>query len=193
LFISSLSIVAIALVLPFTQLGAIFGFVAPPPLFFVALAILLGAYLLLAEVVKNWFYKRHAYRIEQVLVPKRAFYVPRTARLMQDMIAVISLRYEDEFSIESFTEDSNSAINYPINPNHMARNLQYLRRSGLISVDWNKRTIKREKSLNEYVKKSIIGGPMWPIIGEDWRKINAIILNKRGKVNAEYQELLTKQ
>jgi len=105
LFISSLSIVAIALVLPFTQLGAIFGFVAPPPLFFVALAILLGAYLLLAEVVKNWFYKRHAYRIEQVLVPKRAFYVPRTARLMQDMIAVISLRYEDEFSIESFTED----------------------------------------------------------------------------------------
>ena len=112
---------------------------------------------------------------------------------MQDMIAVISLRPEDEFSIESFTEDLNSAINYPINSNQMARNIQYLTRSGLISVDWNRRIIKREKSLNEYVKKSIIGGQMWPTIGEDWRKINAIILNKQGKVNAEYQELLTKQ
>jgi Mg2+-importing ATPase len=191
LLISSLSIVTFALVIPFTPIGAIFGFVAPPPMFFVALAILLGAYLVLAEAVKNWFYKRHAYRIEQVLLPKRAVYVPRTARLMQDMIAVIGLRYEDEFSIESFTEDSKSAINYPINSNHMARNLQYLRRSGLISIDWNKRTIKREKSLNEYVKKHIIDGPMWSTIGEDWRKINAMILNKREKVNAEYQELLT--
>ena len=66
---------------------------------------------------------------------------------MQDMIATISLRVEDEFTIESLTEDLNSAITYPINSNQMARNLQYLRRSGLISVDWNKRTIKREKSL----------------------------------------------
>ena len=112
---------------------------------------------------------------------------------MQDMIATISLRAENEFSIDSLTEDLNSAIAYPINSNQMARNLQYLRRSGLISVDWNKRTIKREKSLSEYVKKSIIGGPMWPTIGEDWRKINAIILNKQGEVNVEYQELLPKQ
>ena len=29
------------------------------------------------------------------------------------MIAVISLRSEDEFSIESLTDDLNSAINYP--------------------------------------------------------------------------------
>ncbi len=112
---------------------------------------------------------------------------------MQDMIATLSLRAEDEFSIDSLTEDLNSAIAYPINPNQMARNLQYLRRSGLISVDWNKRNIKREKSLDDYVKKSIIGGQMWATIGEDWRKINAIVLNKHGEVNADYQELLEKQ
>jgi hypothetical protein len=112
---------------------------------------------------------------------------------MQDMIATISLRTEDEFSIESLTDDLNSAITYPINSNQMARNLQYLRRSGLISVDWNKRTIKREKSLAEYVKKSIIGGPMWPNISDDWRKINNILLNKHGAVNIEYQQLLPKQ
>jgi hypothetical protein len=162
-------------------------------LFFVALALLLGAYLLFAEVVKYWFYKRHAYRIEQVLVPKRALYITRAAKLMQDMIATISLYSEDEFSIESLTEDLNSAISYPINSNQMARNLQHLRRSGLISVDWSKRTIKREKSLGDYVKKSIVGGPMWSTLSEDWRKINVILLNKHEEVNAEYQELLAKQ
>lgn len=193
LVISAIAILAFALILPFTPLGEVFGFVAPPSLFFVTLTLLLGAYLVLAEFVKNWFYKRHAYRIEQVLVPKRTLYVTRTAKLMQDMIATISLRVEDEFTIESLTDDLNSAITYPINSNQMARNLQYLRRSGLISVDWSKRTIKREKSLGDYVKKSIIGGPMWPNIREDWRKINNILLNKHGAINVEYQQLLPKQ
>ncbi len=193
LVISSVAIVTFALLIPFTPLGPIFGFVQPPLLFYVILAILLGSYLLLAEFVKNWFYKRNAFRIEQVLVPKRTFYVNRTAKLMQDMIATISLRTEDEFTIESLTDDLNSAITYPINSNQMARNLQYLRRSNLISVDWNKRTIKREKALSEYVKKSIIGGPMWLNIREDWQKIYNILLNKHGAVNAEYQQLLIKE
>ncbi len=112
---------------------------------------------------------------------------------MQDMVAVISLRAEEEFSIDSFNDDLNSSINYPLNPNQLARNLQYLRRSGLISVDWGKRTIKREKTLKDYVKKEIITGPIWATISEDWRKINAIILSKRGSVNPEYQQLLMQQ
>jgi hypothetical protein len=193
LIASSLAILTFALVVPYTPLGEIFLFEAPNPLFFVALAAILGSYLLLAEVVKNWFYKRHAYRIEQTMVPKRTYYVTRTAKMMQEMIATISLRAEDEFSIESLTDDLNSAITYPINSNQMARNLQYLRRSGLISVDWSRRTVKREKALDEYIKKSIIGGPMWPNISEEWRKINNILLNKHGAVNAEYQPLLPKQ
>lgn len=155
--------------------------------------LLLGAYLVLAELVKNWFYKRHAYRLEQTLVPKRTLYFTRSAKLMQDMIATISLRVEDEFTIESLTDDLNSAITYPINSNQMAKNLQHLRRSGLITVDWNKGSIKREKSLGEYVKKSVIGGPIWSSISEDWSKINYILLNKHGAVNAEYQQILPKQ
>jgi Mg2+-importing ATPase len=190
LVIGSIVIVAFALVVPFTPIGEVFSFVAPPPLFYAALALLLGAYLLVAEVVKGWFYKRHAYRLEQVLVPKRTFYITRTAKLMQDMIATISLRSEDEFSIESLTDDLNNALPTPINSNQMTRNLQYLRRSGLINVDWNKRTIKREKSLSEYVKTSIIEGPMWTTLMEDWRKMRATLLNKYGEVNEEYQELL---
>ena len=193
LLISSAAIVTFALTVPFTTLGEIFGFVAPPLLFYLALAALLGGYLATTEIVKIWFYKRNAYRLEQILVPKRTLYVTKTAKLMQDMIATISLRLFDEFSIESLNDDLNTAIKYPINSSQMARNLQYLRRSGLISVDWNKRVIKREKSLEEYVKKSIIGGPLWPSISEDWRKIHNIILEKHGEVNPEYQEILKKQ
>ena len=112
---------------------------------------------------------------------------------MQDMIAVVSLQPNDEFSIDSFTSDLSNAINYPINPNQLARNLQYLRRTGLIVVDWSKRTIKRETALKEYVKKEIVSGPKWTTISEDWRKINAVILNKYAKVNPEYQQLLLTQ
>ncbi len=193
LAISSAAIITFALVVPFTPLGEIFGFVAPPPLFYAALALLLTAYLALAEGVKTWFFKRNAYRLEQVLVPTRAFYLNRTTKLMQDMIATISLRVEDDFTIESLTDDLNSAITYPINSNQLARNLQYLRRSGLISVDWSKRTIKREKALTEYVKKSIVTGPMWKSIREDWRKIHNLLLTKHGEVNPEYQHMLLTQ
>ncbi len=193
LAISSATIILFALLAPFTPLGKLFGFVTPPPLFYAALTLLLLAYLVLAEGVKIWFFKRNAYRLEQVLVPKRTFYVNRTTKLMQDMIATVSLKVEDEFTIESLTDDLNSAITYPINSNQIARNLQYLRRSGLISVDWNKRTIKREKALTEYVKKSIIAGPMWQSIREDWRKIHNLILSKHGEVNPDYQQILLTQ
>ena len=44
--------------------------------------------------------------------------------------------------------------------------------------------------LKEYVKKNVIESENWPTIAEDWGRINAAIQNKRGNVNAEYQELL---
>ena len=66
-------------------------------------------------------------------MPKvKTVFSDRSVRFMQDMIAVISLHPDEEFSIDSLTDDLNSAINYPINSNQLARNLQYLRRSGLI-------------------------------------------------------------
>jgi hypothetical protein len=63
-------------------------------------------------------------------------------------------------------------------------------RAGLIKVDWHLRIIKREKPLKEHVVKNLVASEMWPIIAEDWRKINAVIQNKRNGVNVEYQELL---
>ena len=189
-----LAVISFAIIVPYTPLGAFFGFVPPPPAFYLALAGILVAYAVLAETVKKWFYARNANLLEQVRVVKvKTVYSDRSVRFMQDIIAVLSLIPDEEFSIESLTDDLNSAINYPINQNMLARNLQYLRRSGLISVDWSKRTIKREKTLKDYVIKDIVSTPKWATLSEDWRKINAVILNKRGKVNDEYQKLLTKQ
>jgi Mg2+-importing ATPase len=62
LLLSSLSVVSVALIIPFTPLGALFKFVEPPFAFFILLAGLIGTYLLLVEIVKNWFYRRYTYR-----------------------------------------------------------------------------------------------------------------------------------
>jgi len=70
LLISSLTVVAVAFILPYTMFGSIFGFSPPPAIFYIALAGLIAAYLLLVEVVKKWFIKRYAYRLEQI-VPKK--------------------------------------------------------------------------------------------------------------------------
>jgi Mg2+-importing ATPase len=191
LVIMLLTVISFAIIVPYSPVGEFFGFVPPPPAFYLALAGILGAYAVLAETVKRWFYKRYGQRVEQGLVPKKkSIYLSRTAKFMQDMVAVLSLRFEDEISIDSLFEDLNSTVNYPFNPNEVTRNLQYMNRAGLIKVDWHLRIIKREKPLKEHVMKNLVASEMWPIIAEDWRKINAIIQNKRTRVNAEYQELL---
>jgi Mg2+-importing ATPase len=71
LLFSSLSVVGLALIIPFTPLGQLFGFVPPPSLFFLILVAFIGAYLLMVEIVKKWFIKRYSYRLEQALIPPR--------------------------------------------------------------------------------------------------------------------------
>jgi Mg2+-importing ATPase len=62
---STILIVAIACILPFTVIGSIFGFVHPPLSFFVMLIGLLIGYLMFVEIVKKWFYKKYSSFIEQ--------------------------------------------------------------------------------------------------------------------------------
>ena len=65
LFLTSLIIVGIAVVLPFTPLGGLFEFAVLPIKFFAFLAGFVGAYLVLVEALKRLFYKRYARRLEQ--------------------------------------------------------------------------------------------------------------------------------
>jgi Mg2+-importing ATPase len=57
LAVTSCSVVAAAVLLPFTPLGAWFGFVAPSAPFLLAIAALAAAYLLLAQTVKFMFHR----------------------------------------------------------------------------------------------------------------------------------------
>jgi Mg2+-importing ATPase len=59
LIFSTFGVVAVALALPFTPLGELFKFVTPPAGFFVFLVGFVVAYLVLVEVVKNWFYRQY--------------------------------------------------------------------------------------------------------------------------------------
>jgi Mg2+-importing ATPase len=189
---SSLAVVASAIIIPYTPLGPVFSFSPPPPLFYVALLLFICTYLFLAETAKKWFYRRHGFRIEQALIPRRkAVYLSRTARLVQDITAVICLRPENEISFDSLLEDLSRSLSYPIDSELVLQNLQRIRRSGLISVDWNKRIIKRESSMKEFVLKRVIANPTWPMVIDDWLKISRTVQEKYGEVNSEYQEVLS--
>lgn len=61
LIFTSIYIVTIGLILPFIPLGKYFGFVQPPPLYFLALFIIVAIYLCLVQFVKSWFIKRYGY------------------------------------------------------------------------------------------------------------------------------------
>ena len=56
---TSLAVVAAAVILPFTPLGAWFGFEAPPLHLLLTLGGMTALYLVIVEYVKRWFYARH--------------------------------------------------------------------------------------------------------------------------------------
>ena len=54
----TLGAVAVGLLIPLTPLGRLFGFVEPPPGFYLFLGCAVAAYLVLVEIVKRWLYRR---------------------------------------------------------------------------------------------------------------------------------------
>jgi Mg2+-importing ATPase len=62
LIATSLAVVLLAMILPFTELGAYFGLVPPPASFFAVLALLVLSYLLGVEFIKRQFYRHHRAR-----------------------------------------------------------------------------------------------------------------------------------
>ncbi|MGH7682670.1 MAG: HAD-IC family P-type ATPase, partial [Candidatus Eiseniibacteriota bacterium] len=55
---TSLAVVGVATLLPFTPLGSRLGFVPVPGLFFLILAGIVAVYLVSAQAAKSWFYRR---------------------------------------------------------------------------------------------------------------------------------------
>ena len=58
LLLATLLIVGITVILPFTPLAQIFGFIALPPLYLYAVGVIILIYVITAELVKKIFYKR---------------------------------------------------------------------------------------------------------------------------------------
>ncbi|MCC6042941.1 MAG: magnesium-translocating P-type ATPase [Candidatus Verstraetearchaeota archaeon] len=189
---SSLAIIAFALAVPYTPLGAVFSFERPPATFYVALAAILGAYLALAEAVKAWFYKRYGYLLEQVLVPpkKVGVYFTETTRLVQSIVAVICLRAEDQITFDSLLEDLERVVERSLDYEQVSRAIQHLRRTGLVSFDWRQRAIRRERSLKEYVVRQLMASELWPRIAHIWLKASRAVQERHGKVNSEYLRIL---
>jgi Mg2+-importing ATPase len=65
---STILIVVVACILPFTVIGSIFSFVPPPLSFFAVLAGLVAGYLIMVELVKRWFYRKYSSFIERKTV-----------------------------------------------------------------------------------------------------------------------------
>jgi Mg2+-importing ATPase len=58
--ILKLAIVAVAVLLPYTGLGKLLHFTPLPLSLLATIALLAVTYLMLVQVVKSWFYRRHA-------------------------------------------------------------------------------------------------------------------------------------
>ena len=61
LILMSVIIVSLGIAIPFTALAKPFGFVKPPPMYFVALFIMVVTYLFLVQAVKRWFIQKYGY------------------------------------------------------------------------------------------------------------------------------------
>jgi len=61
LIFTSIYITSIALVLPYTPLGAYFKFVMPPGSFFLFLVLIVGIYLWSVQMLKTWFVRKYGY------------------------------------------------------------------------------------------------------------------------------------
>ncbi len=60
LIITSISVVLVAALLPFTPLATLLGFTSPPPLFYLLLMGMVVSYLVIVQFVKRLFYQRFA-------------------------------------------------------------------------------------------------------------------------------------
>ncbi len=59
LVFTTIFVLAIGIILPYSKLAGFFGFVRPPAIYFWLLAVMMVFYLLLVQVVKNWFIARY--------------------------------------------------------------------------------------------------------------------------------------
>jgi len=188
----SMSIICVLLtvILPYSPVNTILEFYPPPLMLLMIIGGILLAYFTIDETVKKLFWMRYVPALELIVIPTKRIELTRTLRLMQNIVAAICLHLEEEVAINSILDVLKDSLEFPFKEEQIIRNLFYLRRGGLISIDNLKKTVKREELMKEYVMKQI-KSEFWSEIRKDWLKISSTTLIKYGKVNPEYQQILT--
>ncbi len=190
LLVSSLAVVALAIIIPLTPLGDLFLFQDPLPTFYLFLFVFVIAYLTLVEILKRFFYKRYAGRLEQILVPtKTTVAVAPSTKLSQNLTALICFRVESEISIDSLSDDLKTLVTFPIDNDRFVSNLNNLRRTGLVEIEWRNGLVKRKPTMKDYVSTLAREGT-WVSMMDDWRRIDVFVRNKYGKSNEDYEKIL---
>jgi Mg2+-importing ATPase len=181
LALASIGATAVTFAILYLPITSLFEFTPISlPLLGFTLVIVLG-YTFATEVVKLAYFKK-------LIIPK-IFTVPPVQLRLLDIVAIICLRTESEISIESLLDDLAKTMKHPLKPQQVLNYLHHLRRGGLISINWQERTIRREKALNDYVMKQV-DSESWPETVKNWRKIRSNLKSRHNQVNPEYERLL---
>jgi len=61
LILTSLMIIAAGICMPFSPLARPFGFIVPPPVYFIALILIVSCYLVMVQEIKMWFVRKYGY------------------------------------------------------------------------------------------------------------------------------------
>lgn len=101
LFIGALVVVTIAVVLPYTPLGSLVGFIPLPLPLLAAIAFLAVAYLLLVQAVKSCFIAGiRCFKLSQLTIPKIELEAPcRSLRFEITGNLSIAIRHFDRFCL----------------------------------------------------------------------------------------------
>jgi Mg2+-importing ATPase len=193
LLLSSLSVVAAGIIIPYTIVSDWFKFVGPPLSFLGILAVFIVTYLGLVEVVKYFFYRRYGHVLEPTPTLKREVrQLTPTGRSVQDLIAIICLRVDDEIAVDSLAEDLKGNVTYVVDSEQVMNGLHHLRRMGVVEIDWEKNSVKRLPAMKEFVN-GLSKGELWSSVADDWRRFGFLIQAKYGSVNPDYRRLWSRE
>ena len=127
--------------------------------------------------MKFYFYKRYAYRVEQVIITKKVpvYYVNKITQLIHTMISLISLYPTDTLQIDRFLNDLNNFSNYSYDSGQIGKAFQYLRRGKLITFDLKGKNMIRKPELTTYFTTILTSDKSWPNIFEEWKRAYVFI------------------
>lgn len=177
LVLSCFTIVALGWVIPISPVGAYFGFVAPPFIFYPILVGLVGVYFLLVEIAKVGFYRRNAHRIEERTRPRPKVFLGDDQRLLYSIAAIVALDPGKEVGVDELLDVLNESVDFHFQDWQVGKNIIILERGGLVKHNHFKNTLIAEAILDEFLTRTQ-KEPFGSIFGKDFTKIKEVFTRR---------------